>query len=261
MSIRLLETLSVVLATVFLFAGCEKSIMSDESEVSSGLDPVNAPTPTGFAAEAFDATGGLEAWTATKRMRLDCVVTSYEPDGSFYLTEQRCDVQPWSNAIDISGCEPNNEFTWRFSNGQFTVLQGAGQIDQFPADLESACFARAILAIATAPFHFLESPDLFNRQDAAVRKQGQWYYPIHKIGDVSGKIVFYQNRETRLIDMIRIPCPGMNTALAVRGYDYGRIKKEGPLVPARIEIFTMNVAGILQKRLVKIDCHNIGQVE
>ena len=61
--------------------------------------------------------------------------------------------------------------------------------------------------------------------------------------------------------MIRIPCPGMDSALAVRGYDYQKIGKEGPVMPARIEIFTLNVAGILQKRLVKIDCHNMGQVE
>jgi hypothetical protein len=259
MSSRLLRTLSVVLAMVFLFTGCEQGPMSIESEASPGLDPVNVPAPTGFAAESFEAAGGMDAWTATKQMRLDCVVTFYEPDGSFYLTEQRYDIRPWSNAIDISGREPKEEYIWRFSNGQFSVLQGAGQIEKFPPGLENACFARAILTVATAPVHFLESPDLFDRQDAAVRKQGQWYYPIHKGRERAGETVFYQNRETNLVDLIRIPCPGMDTALAVRGYDYRRIEKEGPFVPARIEIFTMNIAGVLQKRLVKIDCHNIGQ--
>ncbi len=257
MSIRLLERWSVVLVMVFLLAGCEQGTMSDESEASSGIDPAEVSRPTGFAAAAFEAAGGLKAWTATKQMRLDCVVTLYQPDGSFYLTEQRYDLQPWSNAIDISGREPKNAYAWRFSNGQFVVSQGAGQFETSGAVLEPACFARAILAITTAPFHFLESPDLFNRQEAPVRKQGQWYYPIHKLGETSGETVFYQNRATSLVDMIRIPCPGMDSALVVRGYDYQKIEKEGPVMPARIEIFTTNVAGILQKRLVKIDCHNM----
>lgn len=259
MNVRLLETLSVVLVMVFLFAGCDQNTMSVESETAAGIDPANISPPSGFTAEAFEASGGLDAWSVTKQMKLECVVTFYEPDGSSYLTEQRYGVKPWSNVIDISGREPSDDYIWRFSNGQFSVLQGAGKMDTFPDDLESACFARAVLAIATAPFHFLESPDLYNRQDAAVRKQGQWYYPIHKVGERSGETVYYQNRSTNLIDMIRIPCPGMDTALAVRGYDYQEVEKGGPLVPAKIEIFTMNIAGVLQKRLVKIDCHNVGQ--
>lgn len=259
MSNRLSETMGVVLVMVFFFAGCEQSNMSDEGDVAVGLDPNKISVPSGFAAQAFEAAGSLDAWTEAKKLSFDCVVTFYEPEGSFYLTQQHYDVYPWSNTIKISGREPKSEYAWRYSNGQLNILQNTGQIDQFPSNLERPCFAQAILAIAAAPVSFLESSAQFNRQDAAVKKQGQWYYPIHKTGELSGETVFYQNRDSLLVDMIRVPCIDTNKSLVVRGYDYRKIEKEGPTVPTRIEIFSTDISGILQKRLVKIDCHTMVQ--
>ncbi|MFC1637193.1 hypothetical protein ACFL5Z_20430, partial [Planctomycetota bacterium] len=92
MSKRWLETMAVVLVMVVFFAGCEQSVVSDESEPTAGLDPLAISAPSGFTAEAFEAAGGLDAWTETKKLGLDCVVTYYEPDDSFYLTQQRYDV-------------------------------------------------------------------------------------------------------------------------------------------------------------------------
>ena len=185
------------------------------------------------------------------------MVTFFEPGGTFYLTQQRYEVSPWSYAIEISGREPDDEYAWQFSNGNIKVLKGAGQIEKCHPDLERLCFSQAILAITTAPTHFLKPSTQYNRQDAAVKKQGQWYYPIHKTGEQSGKVVFYQNRDTRLVDMIRVPCVSADTSLVIRGYDYQEITKGGPLVPARIEIFSTDIAGISMQRLVKIDCHEI----
>ena len=261
MSNRLSETLGVVLVMICFFAGCEQNYISEESEATSELDPAKVSVPSGFAAEAFEAAGGRDAWTETKKMGFDGVVAFYEPDGSFYLTQQHYDVYPWSNVIEISGREPESDYSWRFSKGNMSPLERTGHIEEFPPNLERSCFAQAILAIATAPVSFLESSAQFNRQDAAVKKQGQWYYPIHKAGERSGETVFYQDRDTLLVDMIRIPCPKVDKSLAVRGYDYQRIEKGGPLVPARIEIFSTGIAGVLQKRLVKIDCHTMMRTE
>ena len=257
MSKRLSETTGVVLVMFFFFAGCEQSAVRDESDEAVGLDPETVSAPSGFAAEAFDAAGGLEAWTEAKKLAFDCVVAFYEPDGSFYLTEQSYVVYPWSETVDILGREPKGGYAWRFSNGQMSELQSDGQIVHFPTSLERPCFAQAILAIASAPVHFLGPSARFNRQDAAVKKQGQWYYPIHQTGKRSGQAVFYQNRDTLLVDMIRVSCSGANKPLTVRGYDYRRIAKGGPIVPARIEIFSTDAAGFLQERLVKMDCHTM----
>ena len=250
MNKRLTETMGVAFVMVFFFAGCEQVFMRDEID-----------TPSGFAAEAFEAAGGQEAWTDTKKMVFDCVVAFYETDGTFYLTEQSYVVYPWSETVDILGREPEGGYAWRFSNGQMSKLQSDGQIVHFPASLERPCFAQAILAIASAPVHFLKPSAQFNRQDAAIKKQGQWYYPIHQTSERSGQAVFYQNRDTLRIDMIRVPCSAADKSLTVRGYDYRQIVKSGPFVPTKIEIFRTDVAGILQERLVKMDCHKMAQAK
>ena len=261
MSNRLLETTGVVLVMVFFFAGCEQRYVTDESQETVGLNPAEMSAPSGFAAEALKAAGGLDAWAETKKLGLDCVVTFYESDGSFYLTQQHYDVYPWSDAIEISGREPEGDYSWRCSKGQMSVLRGIGQIEALPSSLDPSCYAQAILEIVKAPVSFFEPSAQFNRQDAAVKKQGQWYYPIHRTGDRSGETVFYQNRSTLLVDMIRLPCSGADQSLAARGYDYHRIEKEGPTVPARIEIFSTDLSGMIQKRLVKIDCHKTVQAK
>jgi hypothetical protein len=260
MSNRLSITMGVVLAMVFFFAGCEPSHVSGESSPAVGLNPDRISAPSGFTAEAVKAAGGLEAWTQTQMLGFDCVVTFYEPDGSFYLTRQHYNVYPWMNTIEISGRESKGDYTWQLSNGELNVLRDAGQVEEFPASLERPSFAEAILAITMAPVSLLNPSDRFNRQDAAVKKEGKWYYPIHKTGELSGEAVFYQDRDTLLVDMIRVPCSGADKALAVRGYDYQQIE-QGPFVPARIEIFTIDLAGVIKNRLVKIDCHSVIQAK
>ncbi|MEA3225002.1 MAG: hypothetical protein U9Q07_03565, partial [Planctomycetota bacterium] len=122
-----------------------------------------------------------------------------------------------------------------------------------------------ILNIVTAPARFLDGSAEFASQDAPVKIQGQWYHPIDrqaKVGPLSGervtKAVFYQNRDSSLIDMLQFVCAETGKPLTVRGYDYDEIEKGGLLVPTRIEVFATDTQGNLQERLVKIDCHTLG---
>lgn len=261
MSDRLSETICLLLAAVLLLAGCEQSYENGESASTLAPGPESVPVPSGFAAEAIEAAGGLDAWTGAKKLRFDCVVTFYEPDGSFYLTEQRYDVSPWSNGIDISGREPKGEYAWRFLDGRLDVLRSAGQVHELPGTLERRCFAHAILAITTAPARLLDTSVQFDRQDAAVKIQGQWYHRINRAGERSGETVLYQDRDSLLVDMIRVTCAEADKSLTVRGYDYQETEKDGPLVPMRVEIFSTGAGGDLQKRLAKIDCHTAGQAK
>ena len=261
MSNRFYKT-TIVILPVFIFCiGCQKSYMSEEGDTATGLNPGQISAPTGFTEGAFEAAGGWNAWTEAKKLGFDCVVTFYESDGAFYLTQLRYDIYLWSNAIEISGREPAGDYTWLFSDGKMTVLHSTGQIDQFPPGMDRQCFAQAIMKIATAPVSLLESSSQLNRQDAAVKKYGKWYYPIHKTGEASGETVFYQDRDTRLVSMVRTPCSEMNGALVVRGYDYQAIEKGGPLVPTRIEVSSTDVVGVSEKRLAKIDCHSMMQTK
>ncbi|MHC4495182.1 MAG: hypothetical protein ACYSYM_05090, partial [Planctomycetota bacterium] len=69
------------------------------------------------------------------------------------------------------------------------------------------------------------------------------------------QVVFYQDRDNSLIDMLRFVYTDTGKSLIVRGYDYDQVEKGAPLLPARIEIFSTDARGSLQERLVKIDCH------
>jgi hypothetical protein len=192
------------------------------------------------------------------------VATFYQPDGSFYLTEQRYKVYPWANAIQISARELQGSFVWQLANGQFDVLEGSAQIDELPTAAPSRCFAEVILSIITAPVRFLDGSVEFAEQGASVKIQGQWYYPINRRNKLAvettgrfSEAVFYQDRDNSLVDMILFACVGAEKLLTVRGYDYDQAKTGGLLVPTRIEIFSTDARGNSQKRLVKIDCHTL----
>ena len=127
-----------------------------------------------------------------------------------------------------------------------------------------------ILDITTAPVRFLDKPVVFTRDSRPVKMEGLWYYLIERVNpDKTGIFsyaVFYQNRNTFLVDMIWFagvdssvivseaqPSVAIPISLAVRGYDYREVEKGGVRVPAKIEIFRTDAAGVLQERLVKID--------
>jgi hypothetical protein len=280
----ILEKICLVLVAAFVLAGCQKvpilrSFSKTESQQKhkEGMDGLSLAqeaevisVPSDEAMRALDATGGLDAWKKTATLQLDCVVTFYQPDDSFYLTEQHYEVHPWLNSIQISDNEPQGKFVWLWSDGKFDVLQGAGQIDALPKAVPSCCFAEVILDIITAPVRFMDGSVEFSRRSDPVLIQGEWYYPINRkerifTGHIS-EAVFYQDRESSLVDMIRLACTCTGLARDrkvqyVRGYDYKKVEETGPLVPERIEIFESDARDLTQKRLVKIDFISIKRTQ
>ena len=266
MSNLISKTVCLVLAGVFILAGCEQQRQEDVDALTLAQEAEVIAIPSNEAMDALKATGGMNTWKKTTELQLDCVVTFYQPDGSFYLTEQSYKVYPWSNSIQISADEPKGKFVWQWSRGKFDVLQGAGQIDALSKAVPSCCFAEAILNIITAPTQFLDGSVEFSKQSDPVKIQGKWYYPIVRQNRdtfirLSGA-VFYQERSSSLVDMIRLTCTGTGmardrTVQYVLGYDYEAAQKGTPSVPTRIEIFETDARGRTQNRLVKIDCHAI----
>jgi len=262
-----------VAVAVFVLVGCEQSTgrltaqrKEDTDVLARGPEVEAISVPSDEAARAIEATGGLNAWKQTTKLQLDCVVTFYQPDGSFYLTEQHYEVSPWLNSIQISADEPQETFVWKLSNGQFDVLKGAGQIDAMT--VAGRCLAEGILNIITAPVRFLDQSVDFTKQDTAVRIQGQWYYPVvRKSRDGAARIseaVFYQDRDNSFVDLIRLAgmdaggSGGMSVQY-VRGYDYEEVDK-GVMIPKRIEIFGTDARDRSRERLVKIDCHTVRRI-
>jgi hypothetical protein len=263
------QTIYLVLAVAVVLTACrQKHKEPDVLTLAREAEVISIPSDK--AERAIEATGGLNAWKNTTILQLDCVVIFYQPDGSSYLTEQQYEVHPWLNSIKVSADEPQGIFIWEFSGGQFNVLQGAGQINALPEAVPSRCFAEVILNIITAPIRFLDSSVELSKQSAPAKIQGKWYYAINRRSESSAAgisdVVFYQDRDSSLVDMVRLTC--MNTGTArektiqyVRGYDYQRVDKAGPLVPTRIEIFETDARDRFQKRLVKIDCHTVKRTQ
>ncbi len=288
MTNRFSKIIWLVLIAAFVVAGCEQGQKEETSVYEVLLDP-NFVMPE-YASRAIEATGGLdqplrgaglEAWRNKKKLELDCVVTLYKPDGSFYLTEQHHEIYPPSNSVRISALEPQGKFVWQLSGGIFTVLEGAEQVGALPIMAVNYYFAEAILDITTAPVRFLDKSFAFTKGTKPVKIEGQWYYPIERAPPLRGagrekiladdliladipywpKVVFCQNTGTARIDMLWFVGAGEEKFLAVRGYDYKEVEKGGILVPAKIEIFATDADGVLQERLVKIDYYLLRAVE
>ena len=271
---RFSKTFWLVLTTALIFAGCQRKYKQEVVEVlARGPDIETISVPPDYVVRAIEAAGGWNAWAQTKELQLDCVVTFYQPDGSFYLTEQHHVVYPWSNSIQISAREPKGKFVWQLSQGMFDVLQDDGQSDALPVVIGSSHYAEMILSIITIPARFLDESAEFSKETTGLKIQGQWYYPItRRSRPVVGaelkptralsKAVFYQDRDNSLVDMILFDYMGGGDFLAVRGYDYTEVvrmdsqeEKEGVRVPVGIEIFKADADGNLRERLVKIDYH------
>lgn len=268
---RFSKIIWMVLVVAFICTGCQRKYKEEAVDVlDSGPEIEMTSVPPDYVVKAIEAVGGWNAWTRTKELQLDCVVTFYQPDGSFHLTEQHHVVYPWSNSIQISAQEPQGRFVWQLSKGKFDVLQESGQSDALPVVIGSNHFAEMILSIITIPARLFDESAEFSKETTGLKIQGQWYYPINRlsrpvVGDeldsepayVLSKGIFYQDRDGSLIDMLVFDFKSGDSNFAVRGYDYTEVEKNGVRVPSRIEIFKADARGNLQERLVKIDNHTV----
>lgn len=278
---RISEKVYLVFAAVLILAGCQLRHQEqvDALALARGAQVISAPSDD--AVRALEATGGLDVWKKTATLQLGCVVTFYQPDGSFYLTEQNYEIYPWLDSIRISADEPQGAFVWNLSDGQFNVVRGITQINALPEAVSSRCFSEAVLDIVTAPVRFLDGSVKFSEPSAPVRIQGKWYYPIDRqvappaagekpegrsLARTASEMVFYQEKETSIVDMIRFPCAstgatGRQAILYVRGYDYEKAEETGPRVPTSIEIYESDARDRSQRRLVKIDCRTVESMQ
>ena len=274
-----MRTAWLVLALAVLVGGC-KSVCTGQRQdkeaepdlLASGPDLAALAVPPEPAAKAIDAAGGFTEWTRTRKLQLDCVVTVYQPDGSFYLTEHRYEIYPWSNSIRISAQEPLSKFVWQFANGQFSVVEGDANVDVSRMSLSYRDFAEAVLRVTTAPVGFWDKSAEFAVLPELIRVKGLWYRPTEQIRraeqavpadekqkDVGlvepywSRVVLFQNGDSSLVDMIWFGDVRSQKFIAVRGYDYRELRKGGVLIPAKIEIFKTNPQVVLGERLVQID--------
>lgn len=262
---KLFITIAAAATILFFVFGCAHQsgsggqVKQISDRLAIGPD-ANAVVVRGdYASKAIDATGGLQAWMQVTEEKRSCVVTFYKSDGTFYLTEQVHKIFPWSNSIRISAVEPGGKFFWQLSESRFIASGDSGWKYDLPAELKPDSFAEAILDIITAPVRFLDKSTEFTQRPGPMKIEGLFYRFIRKrmkTGQNMGageRAIFCQNQQSSLVDIIWYGGADTDSFLAVRGYNYTRIKDDGILIPRNIEIYRADSDGVLQKRLVKID--------
>lgn len=247
---RIKKAICLFLLMVLIITGCEQQ--QKEMDVQTQV-PSQKPA---YITEAIETTGGLDAWNRTKKVEFDCIVTFYQPDGSFYLTKQHHEISPWLNSIRVSAQEPQGKFVWELSRNGFSIIEGTRQENFLPVGLGAEDFTKAILDITTTPIRLMDNKDGLTKGTSPVKVEGRWYYPIgHAESDNQPDIIFYQNRDSALIDLIWFVSAKRGTSLAVRGYNYQEIRKSSVFFPVKIEIFMTDRQGVIQNRLATIDYH------
>ena len=250
-----------LICTLLMFivlAGCEKNIEKTDSKLA--IDPIaeKVTMPPEFAYLAIEQAGGMEAWGKVRHLQVNCIVTFFDEEEGSYLTEQKCDVYPWSDSITIAGTESREVYKWQLSEGKFKTLKGVEKLNNFKNQIESECYAQAILNLVTAPVRFMDKSFVYSRDTEEVNIQGRWYCPIRipaqdTKSDIPGfKTIFYQNKADSLVDMILLTCDDEEYFL-VCGYDYMEVKDTDISIPTRIEIHAADKQGFARRQLFRID--------
>jgi len=249
-----------VVLGMFAVAGCSRQDVQKADTLATGPDIERLSVKSEQASLAIKATGGLDAWVKTKTIEFDCVATFYQPDGTYYLTEQRYEVYPWSRSLRASGDEPQGRYLWQLAKGHFGALQGKSQYDGMQVGVDNGCIAEGILNIITAPVRLLDESVELRPVGEPVRLEGQFYQPMKRVARPGVRsvpplrdAVFYQRRSDGRVDMLLLGCEDAGGAIIVRGYDYAEAVKGGVLFPTKIEVFKADAGGRALHRMIQIN--------
>jgi len=266
---RVMPSAVLIVLTAVMLTGCgrqaSKESTPDLNLLAIGPERQALPTPRPFVAAALDATGGLAAWEACKKIEFHAAVTACGRDGWYYLTEHDFVLCPWSEAVQVTAHEPRANLTWQVVRGQYHAAQGDPNADVSPLRSLSREYAEAVLRIATAPVRMLEDNALLSRRPATTQIAGQWYLPIDaKYQEQTGSQektaepywaqgIYFQNLDRSLVDMIWLGNPVTHKFLIARGYDYAPSAGAGVLIPTKIEVFQSDPEANIGPRLALVD--------
>ena len=247
------------LGAVCFFCGCDRPEKTGVSvPVSSSVLPGE-----GYKRRALNAAGGLQSWQEINDIKLHCIVTIYNADGTYYLTEQVHRISPWSKSIEVSGREPAGAIELKLTDNQFEKFETAAG-GWFSEKTNAQYFCSAVLDITTAPVLLLENKFMPAGGRELAEIDGSIYQPFYRItrkGLVEPERVIdyitedklYLNQESFLVDMIQYGSIVESDLIVVKGFYYRQVSGNIRL-PGRIEIYSADSDGTLERLLVKIEC-------
>jgi hypothetical protein len=239
--------------------GCGRRVSQEPSRASdllaTGPQRGAVPVPRPWVLPALDAAGGLSKWTHCTKLELRGIVSVYQQDGSYYLTEHHFQIYPWSAAIRVSAREPGASFDYEITRAAYRPPAEDPNRDVSPLRTLYRDYAEAVLQITTAPVRMLEESAVLTRTPSAVQVGGRWYQPMTAKFTAAGTAsraswlrkpagaepywtqgTYYASQDKSLVDMIWLANPAARKFLLVRGYDYVSLA-DGVLVPTRVEIY------------------------
>jgi hypothetical protein len=273
MAARVMRSIVLIGLTGLILTGCGRQVSRAPSEGPDLLatGPASTPAPQPFVVPSIEATGGLPAWSLSRRLQFDAVVTAHHPDGGLYLTEHRFTLYPWSEAIQVTAGEPRARIAWQVVRGRY-ALEGDESLDISPLQGVYREYAEAVLHIVTAPVRMLGEDVVLDRRPIPVQIGGQWYQPIDAryqprevVSRERGRDrvtrvepywthgTYFQNQRRPFVDLIWLGNPAEQRYLLVRGYDYAQPPGDRVLIPTKIEIFQSGPDAQWGPRLALID--------
>jgi len=161
---------------------------------------------------------------------LECFVRLHNPDGSYYLTEQRHAISPAESYLRISGIEAGKSYEWLLAAEQFSSDQPQARIRCLPEDISPLDYCRLILASFRAAITVQDSASA----GQPVRILGNWAFPAGGEGDIS----WYRTDSRSAAAQIVVMRKQNGTELSARSY--GHNAEGGLQSPSKIEIFRTN---------------------
>jgi hypothetical protein len=266
----------LVALVLSILTGCGRQVAPGSASapdlLATGPQRGAPPAPRPWAVPAIDAAGGLSNWTKCTKLELRGIVTSYQQDGSYYLTEHSFEIYPWSNAIRVSAREPGANFEYQLTGGQYSPPAEDPNQDVSPLRTLYRDYAEAVLQITTAPVRLLEESAALTQTPATVQVGGRWYQPMTAkftaaqaasrgswswlkkpavVEPYWTQGTYFESQDKSVVDMIWLGNPATQKFLVVRGYDYAAMA-DGVLVPTRIEIYRSDAEANLGPRLAMV---------
>jgi hypothetical protein len=258
------------------FSGCGRQTApppSGEADLlATAPDGASVADRPDYVTASVDAAGGLSTWMQCRELTGKGVVTVYESDGSFYLTEHEFQAYPWSDAIRVMAQEPRGRFLWQLVGEEYRRVEGEPGLDVSGLQVSSREYVDAVREIVTAPARLLDGGVEIARRPNSVQIRGKRYIlmeakysPQQMISETEGdeanvvvdlywtEGVYYQNQESFLVEMIWLANPAKQRYLLVRGYDYTPLAEDGVLIPTKIEIFQSGPDATIGPRVAQID--------
>ena len=179
-----------------------------------------------------------------------CVVSYYNEDGSYYLTEQQHSICSDPAQIKISAQEPVGKFVWRLASGNFSVLEGASNIGKLERTLIDRNIARLLLTSMTSSTGSLGGEKL-----EPVKLNGKWYQPVNMgpVGTGWGRETIFQEINSSRIDMVELEDIDGGLSLTAHCYNYRLLQEINAVIPTKIDIMAKQTAGGKSRQLARIE--------